>query len=121
MTGNNPKLDLVNVDVHTDFGQILSIRSQDIERKRNSDCNSKVSSKEEQYKVFCLLEALFFPNVSAFYSLLQRKLLTFCKLYILCCCCISIYAIILLAMNSMCFKIVWSSLCLFFKLSVKLR
>ena len=36
MTGNNSKLDLVNVDVHTKFGQILSIRSQDIERKRNS-------------------------------------------------------------------------------------
>ena len=39
MTGNNPKLDLVNVDVHTKFGQILSIRSKDIERKRNSDIN----------------------------------------------------------------------------------
>ena len=37
MTGNNPKLDLVNDDVHTKFGRILSIRSQDIERKRNSD------------------------------------------------------------------------------------
>ena len=36
MTGNNPKLDLVNDDVHTKFGRILSIRSQDIERKRNS-------------------------------------------------------------------------------------
>ena len=34
MTGNNPKLDLVNVDVHTKFGQILSSHSQDIERKR---------------------------------------------------------------------------------------
>ena len=33
--GNNPKLDLVNVDVHTKFGQILSICSQDIEQKRN--------------------------------------------------------------------------------------
>ena len=32
MTGN-PKLDLVNVDVHTKFGQILSICSQAIERK----------------------------------------------------------------------------------------
>ena len=41
MTGNNPKLDLVNVDVHTKFGQILSIRSQDIERKRNSDVNQE--------------------------------------------------------------------------------
>ena len=39
MTGNNPKLDLVNVDVHTKFGQILSIRSQHIERKQNSDVN----------------------------------------------------------------------------------
>ena len=39
MTGNNPKLDLINVDVHTKFGLILSIRSQDIERKRNSDAN----------------------------------------------------------------------------------
>ena len=35
MTGNNPKLGLVNVDVHTKFGQILSIRSQDIEQKPN--------------------------------------------------------------------------------------
>ena len=39
MTGNNPKLDLVNVDVHTKFGHILSIGSQDIERKQNSDVN----------------------------------------------------------------------------------
>ena len=39
MTSNNPKLDLVNVDAHTKFGQILSIYSQDIERKQNSDVN----------------------------------------------------------------------------------
>ena len=39
MTGNNPKLDLVNDDVHTKFGRILSMRSQDIEQKRNSDIN----------------------------------------------------------------------------------
>ena len=38
-TGNNPKLDLVNLDVHTKFGQILSTGSQDIEPKRNSDVN----------------------------------------------------------------------------------
>ena len=37
MTGNNPLLDLVNVDVHRKFGQVLSICSQDIER--NSDVN----------------------------------------------------------------------------------
>ena len=39
MMGNNPKLDLVNVDVHTKLGRILSIHSQDIKRKRNSDMN----------------------------------------------------------------------------------
>ena len=39
ITGNNPKLDHVNVDVHTKFGPILSIHSPDIERKQNSDVN----------------------------------------------------------------------------------
>ena len=39
MMGNNPMLDLVNDDMHTKFGRILSIRSQDIERKRNSNVN----------------------------------------------------------------------------------
>ena len=33
MTGNNPKLDLVNDDVHAKFDRILSICSQDIEWK----------------------------------------------------------------------------------------
>ena len=37
--GNNPKLDHVNVVVHIKFGQFLSILSQDIERKGNSDVN----------------------------------------------------------------------------------
>ena len=39
MTGNNPKLDLVDVDVHIKFGQILSMNFRDIERKRNSEVN----------------------------------------------------------------------------------
>ena len=39
MTGNNPKLGLVNVFVHTKYSQILSIHSQDIDRKQNSDIN----------------------------------------------------------------------------------
>ena len=39
MTGNNLKLDHVNIDVHIKFGQILSICSRDIERKQNSDIN----------------------------------------------------------------------------------
>ena len=39
MTINNHNLDLVNVNVYTKFGQILHIRSQDTERKQNSDIN----------------------------------------------------------------------------------
>ena len=33
MMCNNSKLDLVNMDEYIQFGEILSIRSQDIERK----------------------------------------------------------------------------------------
>ena len=33
----NTNIDLINVNVYTKFGLILSIGSQDIERKRNSD------------------------------------------------------------------------------------
>ena len=39
LTGNYHKLDLVNIDAHTKFGLIMSIHSQDIELKRNSDLN----------------------------------------------------------------------------------
>ena len=39
MTGNNPKFDLVNVDAHKKIGQILTICSQGIEQKQNSDIN----------------------------------------------------------------------------------
>ena len=39
LTLYNPNLDIINVNVYTKFGQILSIGSQDIERKRNSDIN----------------------------------------------------------------------------------
>ena len=36
---NNPNLDLVNVNAYAKFDQIPSIRSPDIEPKRNSDNN----------------------------------------------------------------------------------
>ena len=39
LTVYNPNLDIINVNVYTKFGYILSIGSQDIERKRNSDIN----------------------------------------------------------------------------------
>ena len=36
---NNPKLDLVNMNAYINFGEILFICSQDIERKRNFGVN----------------------------------------------------------------------------------
>ena len=39
MLGNNPNLDLVNMNAYIKIGEILSICSQDIKRKRNSDVN----------------------------------------------------------------------------------
>ena len=41
MTGNNPNLDIVNINAHTKFGQILSIRSQDIEQEQKSAINQE--------------------------------------------------------------------------------
>ena len=38
----NPSIDLINDDVRTKFVLILSIGSQDIERKRNSDINQEL-------------------------------------------------------------------------------
>ena len=37
--GNNTKQDHVNVDAHTKFGQIMTIRSQDIAWKQISEVN----------------------------------------------------------------------------------
>ena len=39
ITGNNPNLDLVNINAYTKFSQNLSICYKDIERKRNSNVN----------------------------------------------------------------------------------
>ena len=39
MTGNNPNPELININANTKFNEILSICSQDIEWKRNSDVN----------------------------------------------------------------------------------
>ena len=44
LTWNNPNLDLADMNASAKFGQIPSIRSQDIERKWNSDINQGPSS-----------------------------------------------------------------------------
>ena len=41
MTGNNPNLDLVNINAYTIFREILSTCSQYIELKQNSDVNHR--------------------------------------------------------------------------------
>ena len=37
MGGSNPYLDLININAFKKFGEILSICSQNIKRKQNSD------------------------------------------------------------------------------------
>ena len=39
MTANNPNIDNVSINSYIKFGEILSICSQDIERKRNFGIN----------------------------------------------------------------------------------
>ena len=39
LTRSNPNLDLVNINAYAKYDQIPSIRSQDIERKQNSNVN----------------------------------------------------------------------------------
>ena len=39
MTGKNPNLVIVNINVYTKFDEIMSTCSKDIDRKRNSDIN----------------------------------------------------------------------------------
>ena len=49
MTGNNPKLDLVNVDAHKKIGQILTICSQGIELTSIKGQNSvKILQKNDR-------------------------------------------------------------------------
>ena len=42
LTCNNPNLDIVNINAYAKLGQIPSIHSQVIERKRNSDINERI-------------------------------------------------------------------------------
>ena len=48
----NTEVDLVNDDVYTKFGLILSIRSQDIEQKPNSDKGSNSVANLQKTKIY---------------------------------------------------------------------
>ena len=52
MTANNPNLDLVNINAYMKYGQILSISSQDIERKQNSDQSRAISVTNMQKMMY---------------------------------------------------------------------
>ena len=49
MMVGNPNRDHVNINVHTKFAQILSICSQDIEQKRNSDTSVRKKTVNNPY------------------------------------------------------------------------
>ena len=53
ITGNNPNLDLVNMNEHFRFGEILPILSQDIVQKQNSDINRGLNSGTNLQKMMC--------------------------------------------------------------------
>ena len=59
MMGNNPKLDLVNVDAHKKIGQILTICSQGIAQKQNFDINQR----PKLYQKFAKNDRLDLVNV----------------------------------------------------------
>ena len=52
MECNNPKLDLVNMNAYINFGEILSICSQDIERKLNYDGRNDGQPKSNIAPIF---------------------------------------------------------------------
>ena len=45
----NPKLDLVKMNAYIKFGEILSVCSQDIERKQNFERNSDINQRPKPY------------------------------------------------------------------------
>ena len=66
MASNNPNLDLVNINYHLKFGEILSICSQDIEWKRYSDINQGHNSDTNEQKITANNHKLDFVNVKAY-------------------------------------------------------
>ena len=51
--GNNPKLYLVNINAYIKFGEVLSICSEDIERKPNFGINQGTYSGTNVRKMMC--------------------------------------------------------------------
>ena len=65
MTCNNPRLDLVNMNAYIQFGEILSICSQDIERTQNFGLNQGPQLWYKCAKIMCNNPKLDLVNMNA--------------------------------------------------------
>ena len=63
---NSPKLDIVNINSYIKFGEILSICSQDIERKQNSGVNQGPIFWYKCAKIMCNNPNLDLVNMNAY-------------------------------------------------------
>ena len=68
MLCDNPNVDLVNMNAYMDikFGEILSISSQDNERKRNFGINQSHNSGTNLRKIMCNNPKIDLVNMNAF-------------------------------------------------------
>ena len=78
MTGNNPNVYLYNINTYATFGEILSICSKDIERKRNSDNQSRTISLFYKFAKMTGQN----PNHILSISLHILKLVKFCPIFL---------------------------------------
>ena len=66
MLYNNPKLDLVNINAHIKFGEILPIGSQDIERKQHVRSIKGHNSGTDFHKMTCNNPKLDLVKINAY-------------------------------------------------------
>ena len=66
MMCNNPNVDIFNMNAHIKFGEILSICSQDIERKRNFGVNQGPLLWYKWHKMACINPKLDPVNINAY-------------------------------------------------------
>ena len=77
MTCYNPRLDLVNINAYIQFGEILSICSQDIERTRNFGLNQGPQLWYKCAKIMCNNPKLDLVNMNA--NIKFGEILPFCS------------------------------------------
>ena len=59
-------IDLVNIDAYIQFGEILSICSQDIERKQNYD--RMTDNQKSTFLFVCLFGLILYVPINNFFS-----------------------------------------------------